>query len=357
MTQANTLSARDRLRQAARPGPVVSADKPALGAVEDSFLVDGNAGREATAEKKPSGGPANLTPENSAPAATAALTALAPPVAAVAGGEKTLSGPARLAAHSRSHAEAVGKTQALRELAAMKTLTRLLEAVYARPGSSASDAERMAALSTLSINAMELGSIVARLAGEDTDRSMYIRAVSMEAVVGLVCKAWEQNREVDWGSLLHAAAAVPEVNEAAEAMAKAFYRPVNTPADAHDRMATSMHAAFWQVYGLGDAIDGMSPKLAAEIIRECAGYLNSRDRFVADNDLQVSWMQGSIRRMTDLVCAEFRARFAGKNVCPTQDDVESVLAVARSGFEGVENYAQSILEKPSSSPVPRPDAA
>lgn len=236
----------------------------------------------------------------------------------------------------------------------MKTLTRLLEAVYARPGSAVSEAERLDALTTLSLQSMTLGSTVAKMIGEDPDRSAYIRAMAMDAVVGLVTKSWEQGIDLDWPKIIAATADVPEIAEAANALAQASYRPVETLADASDRLATSMHSAFWQVYTLGESVDGMTARLAAEIVRDCATYLQGKDKFVADNDLYVSWMQGSVRRLTDLVCAEMRARFGAKGMAPTPEDVQAVLAVARSGFEGVENYAQSILEKPGPSAVPRP---
>lgn len=264
--------------------------------------------------------------------------------------------PSKLSAGDRlrSHVEVKSNTTVVRkEMAAMRTLTRLLEAIYARPGSSASDQERMTALSLLSTQAMTLGGVVARVAGEDADRSHYIRAVAMEAAVGLVCKSWENGTEVDWGKLVEISADTPEINEAANAMALAAYRPVNSLVDAADRLTISAHSAFWQVHGLGETVNGVTPKLAAEIVRDCLKYLQERDKFIVDNDMHVTWLQGSIRRLIDLVCAEIRARFKDEPV-PTEDDIRSVLAVARSGFEGVENYAQSILEKQSTESEPRP---
>lgn len=242
----------------------------------------------------------------------------------------------------------------VKEMAAMKTLTRLLEAVYKRPGSLATDQERIQTLSTLLVKVGELGAVVARVAGEDYERSQYIRAMSMDAAVTLVCSSWEQCRDVDWGKLIDAAAAVPEINQAADEISKAGYRPVHSVDSAFDRTALSMHSAFWQVYSLGDTVNGITPRIAAEIVRDCAGYLHARDKFVLDNDVYVSWLQGSIRRMTDLICADLRAQFGAATDGPTPEDIQAVLAASRSGFEGVENYAQSMLEKPNANPVSRP---
>lgn len=241
-----------------------------------------------------------------------------------------------------------------KEMATMKTLTRLLEAVFMRPGSLASEGERMQALSTLTNKAYELGSVVARIAGDDFERSQYIRAMSMDAAVTLVCNSWQHEREVDWDRLIEAAAETTEINQAAETIAKAVYKPVQSSADAFDRLAVSMHSAFWQVYGMGEKVNGITAPAAAEIVRDCAIYLQEREKFIVDNDLYVSWLQGSVRRMTDLVCAETLARFAGAETGPSKSDFEAILAVSRSGFEGVESYAQSILEKPNTNAVPRP---
>ena len=241
-----------------------------------------------------------------------------------------------------------------KEMATMKTLTRLLEAVFMRPGSLASEKERMQALSTLTNKAYELGSVVARIAGDDFERSQYIRAMSMDAAVTLVCNSWQHEREVDWDRLIEAAAETPEINQAAETIAKAVYKPVQSATDAFDRLALSIHSAFWQVYGLGEKVNGITARAAAEIVRDCATYLQEREKFVVDNDLYVSWLQGSVRRMADLVCAETLARFAGAETGPSKSDFEAILAVSRSGFEGVESYAQSILEKPNTNAIPRP---
>ncbi len=351
MSQVST-DIRNRLRNAARVGSIATAGAPILDASGNASASNDRAAGSAP----PTPGVFTEPPVPPLAAAGAATTANVATAPGVATPSAAAAAAQRLSAYAQESAAIAVKRGALKELAAMKTLTRLLEAVYARPGSAASDEDRMRALSILSSNSMALGQVVAEHAGEDAERSQYIRAVSMEAVVGLVCKAWENNREIDWAGLLDAAASMPEVVDAAHAMAAGTYRPVKTVADASDRLLISMHAAYWQIYTLGDSVDGVTPQLAAEIMQRCADYLNGRERFVADNDLQVSWMQGSIRRMTDLVCAEFRARFGGKGESPSEADVSSVLSVAFSGFEGVENYAQSILERPGPSSVSRPVA-
>jgi hypothetical protein len=238
-----------------------------------------------------------------------------------------------------------------RTLAAMRTLTVLLCAVYARPGSSAKELERMQALATLSERSQSLGRVLAQAVGDDVDRNRYVQAVAMEAAVALAAREWADGREVRWEELIVSSADRPEIGAAAQAMAASVYRPVQTEADAQDRVRISLHAAFWQLYELGQDIDGITPVTAASIISDVSEYLREHEKPVSHPDLQTAWVQGSVRRMTDLVCAEMKARFVGQDA-PTAQDIEEVLAVARAGFEGVESYAQHILAPRAPSPGP-----
>lgn len=339
------------LRQQAQRGAVATSGAPVAATGETQAIAGGGASSPAPA-KPPVPGvfTTPLPPPPVSHVSNAAAASAPQPDTAAAPVPAKLSSRERLRAASIDDADV---RQARKSMAAMKTLTRLLEAVYTRPGSAATDAERMVALQTLSVRAHELGAVVARVAGEDADRSQYIQAMCMDAAVSLVTKSWEQSREIDWATLIEAASNTPEVSQAAEELSHAVYSPVATQQDASDRLSISMHAAFWQIYSLGDLINGITARVSAEVVRDCANYLQKRDKFVTDNDLHVSWMQGSIRRMADLFCAEMKARFS-QTEAPNSDDVESVLAVVRSGFEGVENYAQSILEKPSHIPSPQP---
>lgn len=228
-------------------------------------------------------------------------------------------------------------------LASMRTLSALLCAVYARPGSSAEESSRMQALVELSERSQELGAVLARAVGADPDRSSYVQAVAMESAVALVTQQWTQGKDVRWAELIEFSAQQPQIMQAAAAMARStVYHPVKTEADAQDRVHLSLHHAFWQLYELGREIDGMTPALAAGVITDVADYLREYEKPVTHPDLQTAWVQGSVRRMTDLICAELRARFVGQ-AAPTQEEIAEVLATARAGFEGVESYAQHIL--------------
>jgi hypothetical protein len=238
-------------------------------------------------------------------------------------------------------------------LASMRTLSALLCAVYARPGSAADEQDRMDALVDLSQRSQALGRVLAQVVGDDAGRSSYVQAMATEAAVSLVSRQWLDGGTVRWDELVQASARRPEIMAAANAMAAAVYRPVTTEADVQDRVHVSLHAAFWQVYELGQVVDGITPALAAGIVKDVADYVREHAKPVSHPDLQVAWVQGSVRRLSDLVCAEMRARFVDQPA-PTEAEIQEVLAVARSGFEGVESYAQFILapsQTPDSGPV------
>lgn len=313
-----------------------------------------------SAPTKPPGGVA-LQESTAAQVSVALPPSVAPVTVTPPLAPKKLSATERLQMEADSARKAalngVVTAQARREMSTMKTLTRMLEAVYARPGSTASEHARMKALSDLAINARELGAVVARVAGDDVGRSNYIEAMATDAAVGLVCHSWEAGEDVDWPRLLQSCVSNEDIVSTADNMAYAQglqYAPIEGPEAAADRLAVSMHSAFWRLIDLGQTVDGMVPKLAAQIVRESTLYLQGRDKFVSDTTLHVSWMQSSLGRMTNLICAELRARFGGRGVVPTREEVDAVLAIARSGFEGVENYAQSILEKSCPVSVDRP---
>lgn len=358
-----SMTAADNLRAQLRAGRVATVGKPMEPNVDasqaEAHPERGPASAEMAVMEPPVIRAAPLRPGEfskppQAPAAPPGGTALLDALAVKPAPVDTikLSPSARLQVEANKAREMALKgsstAQARREMSTMKTLTRMLEAVYARPGSTSSEQTRMAALSDLAINSRELGAVVARVAGDDIGRSSYVEAMATDAAVGLVCHSWEAGEDVDWPRLLQSCVDNDDILSTAENMAYAQslqYSPIESPEVVADRLAVSMHSAFWRLIDLGQTVDGMVPKLAAQIVRDSAVYLQARDKFVTDTTLHVSWMQSSLGRMTNLICAEFRARFGGRGVVPTREEIDAVLAIARSGFEGVETYAQSILEK------------
>lgn len=243
------------------------------------------------------------------------------------------------------HQQGQADRQVKKEMASMRSLTRLLEAIFSRPGNDAPETQRIADLSRLAKQAQVVAADLVRQTGGDPD-DPYLFAQAMDAVVSLVSRAWESGDTIDIGRLIETASATPEIFAAAQAMAHSSYRPVSNVSTAVDRLNISIHNSFWRVYGLGAKVDGVTAELAAHIVRDSAAYLQSRGRPMISNDLHVAWLQGSLSRITDLVCAEVTAR-GTRGQALTAAVAEDVLRIARTGFEGVENYAQSLLESPA----------
>lgn len=232
-----------------------------------------------------------------------------------------------------------------KEMAAVRVLARLLEAVYRQPGSLAPAEQRIGALRDLVVNADAAGHVMAtefRL-HESNSSENYVRAQTMEMMVGLVGDAWERSETVDWADVVSRIKADPLIMDAAERIGHAAYMPVVSAQTAAERISLSMHGACWSLYALGEKVDGLVPAVSSGIVQSIASYLTARPRVIEDNDLYVSWVQGSIRRITDLFCADLVSKYANTSA-PTPGQIEEVLDVAKKGFEGVEDYASQLFE-------------
>ncbi|MBY0464037.1 MAG: hypothetical protein K2W33_03750, partial [Burkholderiales bacterium] len=110
--------------------------------------------------------------------------------------------------------------QGMKEMASMRALSRLLEAVYQRPGGDAPIQERISALQELVSEAGAVAQEMARAFGyEEGTASQYVMAQAMESVVSLVSKAWERDESVAWAEMISQAGTDPVIVGTAEAMA------------------------------------------------------------------------------------------------------------------------------------------
>lgn len=235
-------------------------------------------------------------------------------------------------------------TQGMKEMASMRALSRLLEAVYQRPGGDAPVQERIAALQELVGDADAIAQEMVKAFGySEGTASQYVMAQAMESVVGLVSKSWERDETVNWSEMIAEAGVDPLIVGSAEAMAHAVYKPVsvgNTGKQvAQERLGISLHNAYWEVYLLGDQCDGITPEVASKVVRSISEHVQAQSKF-NDLDLRVSWMQGSIKRLTGLFCAQMRSLDAA----PTEQDIDRAVQLAKDGFDGVEFHATQLLE-------------
>lgn len=232
----------------------------------------------------------------------------------------------------------------LKEMSSMRSLSRLLEAVYHRPGGDAPIEERIAALQELVGEAGCLAQEMARAFGyAEGSQSQYLMAQAMESVVGLVAQSWERDDAVPWAEMIGQAGVDPLIVGTAEAMAHAIYKPV-VPGEAgkqiaHERLAISLHNAYWEIYLLGETCDGITQQVASSVVRSIGEYVLGNAKF-SDLDLRVSWLQGSIRRIAGLFCAQMKAL----DETPTPADIDRAIELAKEGFEGVEFHASQLLD-------------
>lgn len=329
-----------RLQQPARRGVVATAGSPVFGASrtepsgDEPLKSAPMPGVFSPRAKSPAADDERDSVQKAqAPQAPAALTAVMKEISvARADGE-----PGFYEQVSRQRQS----SQGMKEMAAMRSLSRLLEAVYQKPGGDAPVQERIAALQYLVGEASSVAQEMVKAFG--CGETPFVMAQAMDAVVALVAHSWEKDDAVMWGEMIVKAGADPLIVDAAQKMAHAVYKPVQPNGDgqqtAVERIGISLHAAYWEIYLLGDQVDGITPQVASYVTRSIAQYLQEKNKF-NDLDIRTSWTQGSIKRLASLFCAQIRSLDAA----PSSHDIDRALQLAKDGFEGVEFHAGQLLE-------------
>lgn len=242
-----------------------------------------------------------------------------------------------------------------KNMAALRTLSRLMEAVYIRPGNASPVEERMRALLALTQASQALSQELLTTVGEVSDRS-YVRAMAMDAVVGLIGRAWEDAQDDEAFlrmkpvELLREAAVSPAVIEASMAMAQKTWNPVSTQAQHEEALALAAHKAYWNLYMLGEYVVGMDSSRCELAVTRLMSYLQEYPQPRGSSpEMRANWLSASMGRLSSLISAEIKARFAVsvdnlQNAKPvTADVINECVDLAIEGFENVERHAQKIL--------------
>lgn len=248
-----------------------------------------------------------------------------------------------------------------RNMAALRSLGRLMEAVYVRPGSRAEQRERIEALRALAQASRMLAQDLLRAIGESDD-SAYVRAMAMDAVIDLVAHSWQEARDgVDPDAsalrrapleLIEQAAVDEDVLRAAQDLAHKTWNPVRTQDQYREALALAAHRTYWQFYMLGEHVDGMDEDRCRQMTLTLVRYLQDFPTPRGDTpETRANWMSASLGRLARLACAELRSRFGhdlddghDRGTLPTDKDVRDCLDAAIIGFEGVEEHASKLLE-------------
>lgn len=242
-----------------------------------------------------------------------------------------------------------------KDMAALRTLSRLMEAVYVRPGNAAPTSQRMQALLSLTQASREMAQTLLESIGETPDRA-YTRAMAMDAVVGLVGQCWKdaededeflRNKPLD---LLRQAAVHPDVVLAAQELSQKTWNPVASLPRHEEAMIMAAHKAYWSLYMLGEHVAGMDTARCEFAVSRLMSYLQEYPHPRGGSpDMRANWLSASMGRLSGLVKAEVKARFAVRerdmmDAKPvTNEALSECVDLAIEGFENVERHAQKLL--------------
>lgn len=243
-----------------------------------------------------------------------------------------------------------------KNMAALRTLGRLMEAVYIRPGNASPVQARMKALVMLAQASQSLSQNLLDAIGEKASDRAYVRAMAMDAVAGVIGQAWEDAeddaaflslRPVD---LIQEAAAHPVVVEASLAMAQKTWNPVTSQAQHDEALVMAAHKAYWSLYMQGEYVVGMNASICELAVTRLMSHLQDYPQPRGSSpEMRASWLTASMGRLSRLIAAEVRARFAVsddkvQNAIPvTSEVINECVDLAIEGFENVERHAQKIL--------------
>lgn len=265
----------------------------------------------------------------------------------------------------RAQEEERAQSDFKRSMAALRSLGRLMEAIYVRPGSRAPVQQRIDALRKLAQTSISLGEAFLRVWNQQ-ERSAYARAMAMQAVVDLVAAHWERATDnegddinTDVLELLEEASADERIVQAASHLAEQTWVAVQTKDQYREALALAAHRAYWRLYMLGEDVKGMSAQRCVAIASAFMRYLQDFEGGRGETaQMRASWVSASLGRLVALFCAEAKARAAHfKNERDISDqEIEECIHVACSGFEAIEAHAEKLLNfsNTPSAPVEHP---
>lgn len=319
----------------------ITSSSGAIGALPDDMPEPGTPGvaEEATAGEaapqqtapgwSPNAQIASRAPASSAPSAPARAASLAqgvhPVPAAPAAGTSVRVQPLsikELAAYSTDEA-------ALREMHSLKVLSRLVCAIVRRPGSATAPAVKAAILAALiKASGAAAQRLVSSIGPLDAHRN-WVRASAAEAAASVVASQWEQDvhdelRPVDEQldaieGVLNGMSDDRALAAVIEDLGTSRYVRATDHETAANRVALSARLAAWDLHShvcdpiLGKGAFrftyGKTPnEIVARLLPDLIAIARDAAMVTADLDVRTSHMQGTLRRVADLMGAEYVAR-------------------------------------------------
>lgn len=210
-------------------------------------------------------------------------------------------------------------------MAAVKALTPLVASISFFPGASAEPTMKSSALANLIVQVQKAASDIVLAMGPTISNVDWARGQVMQELAKIAAKQWEASGRVDLDRAVAQMIAVLrtpsiELQSALDAYSGAdAYMEARTPDVAKARLSVSVSSAAWELYDwmtrdtlrLKDQpakvfsyerpIDDIVELVLGRVIDEARGM----QILVNSTDLQLSHLQGSIRRLVQLTGAEY----------------------------------------------------
>jgi hypothetical protein len=285
------------------------------------------------------------------------------------------------------HDRSVAAKGARINMAAVKALTPLVASISFFPGASAEPTMKSSALANLIVKVQKAASDIVLAMGPTTSNVDWARGQVMQELAKIAAKQWETSGRVDLESAVTQMMAVlrtpsVELQSALDSYAGAdAYMEARTPDVAKARLSVSVSSAAWELYDwmtreslrLKDQpskvfsydrpIDDVVELVLGRVIDEARGMQIQ----VNSADLQLSHLQGSIRRLVQLAGAEYVTQTNAIIAWIDSSDIESaerdrrlsaaveqfethvvprIMEYVHVNFAGIEHRARKLMEEP-----------
>lgn len=298
-----------------------------------------------------------------------------------------------LADHDRSAATKGARIN----MAAVKALTPLVAAISFFPGTSAEPTMKSSALASLIVKVQKAASDIVLAMGPTVSNVEWARGQVMQELAKIAAKQWETAGKVDLDKAATQMLAVLrspsiEFQSALDAYSGAdAYMEARTPDVAKARLSVSVSSAAWELYdwltrdslrlkdqpfkvfSYGRSMDDVVELILGRVIDEARGMQIQ----IGSTDMQLSHLQGSIRRLVQLAGAEYvtqtnailswidapeiEASEHDRRLAAAVDQFEThvvprIMDYVHVNFSGIEHRARKLMEEPGAHDVSARDA-
>lgn len=307
--------------------------------------------------------------------------------------EKPVSGRfGSLADHDRS------ATKGARiNMAAVKALTPLVASISFFPGTSAEPTMKSSALASLIVKVQKAASDIVLAMGPTVSNVDWARGQIMQELAKIAAKQWETAGKVDLDKAVTQMLAVLrspsiEFQSALDAYSGGdTYMEARTPDVAKARLSVSVSSAAWELYdwltrdslrlkdqpfkvfSYGRSMDDVVELILGRVIDEARGMQIQ----IGSTDMQLSHLQGSIRRLVQLAGAEYVTQTNAilswidapeidapehdRRLAAAVDQFEThvvprIMEYVHVNFAGIEHRARKLMEEPGADALGAKDA-